>query len=154
MNNSGKKIKHDTAYSFKFLNSFLEKYPQIKKLFGVDETFKWKVFCLVLTQFVMLFVMRHQTWPIVILAGYLFGGVINHALMLGKISRYINYPSIILQYPLFAIRKNMITIFQPSMKQLMELHSGSSFLPQTNGLEYLPIFPLDYRFQLPLKDTI
>ena len=64
-------------------------------MFGVDETFKWKVFCLVLIQFVMLFVMKNQTWPIVILTGYLFGGVINHALMLGKKSRYINDQSLI-----------------------------------------------------------
>ena len=63
---------------------FLEKYPQIKKLFGIDSTFKWKVICLVLIQFVMLFVMKSQSWPVVILTGYLFGGVINHALMLGK----------------------------------------------------------------------
>ena len=61
-----------------------EKYPQIKKLFGVDPMFKWKVCFLMLIQFVMLFVIQHQSWIIVILSGYMFGGVINHALMLGR----------------------------------------------------------------------
>ena len=68
-----------------FSNSVTEKYPQIKKLFGVDSTFKWKVCCLVLVQFVMLYVMKNQPWMVVVLAGYLFGGVINHALMLGTL---------------------------------------------------------------------
>ena len=61
-----------------------EKYPQIKKLFGVDHTFKWKVTGLVLIQFAMLIIMKDMSWPVVIATAYLFGGVINHALMLGK----------------------------------------------------------------------
>ena len=65
------------------LLSLSEKYPQIKELFGVDWTFKWKVTGLVLIQFGMLFIMKTQSWPVVILTAYLFGGVINHALMLG-----------------------------------------------------------------------
>lgn len=60
----------------------LKKYPQIKKLFGVDPTFKWKVLALVLVQFGMFFVMKSQSWAIVVITAYLFGGVINHALML------------------------------------------------------------------------
>ncbi len=63
---------------------FAEKYPQIKKLFGVDPTFKWKVAFLVLVQFSMLFLLRDQPWPLVILTAYVFGGVVNHALMLGR----------------------------------------------------------------------
>ena len=62
--------------------TFTEKYPQIKKLFGVDPLFKWKVVFLVFVQCCMLSVMANQSWPIVILTAYLFGGVINHALML------------------------------------------------------------------------
>ncbi len=61
----------------------LKKYPQIKKLFGVDPMFKWKVVFLVLLQFVMVQVLKDMSWPIVILTAYIFGGVINHALMLG-----------------------------------------------------------------------
>ena len=63
---------------------FSEKYPQIKKLFGVDPTFKWKVMGLVLIQFAMLMILKDMSWPIIIITAYLFGGVINHALMLGK----------------------------------------------------------------------
>ena len=33
--------------------------------------------------------MKSQSWPVVILAGYLFGGVINHALMLGRWFYYV-----------------------------------------------------------------
>ena len=63
---------------------FSEKYPQIKELFGVDPKFKWKILALVLIQFVMLFVIREQSLWVTFLLAYCFGGVINHALMLGK----------------------------------------------------------------------
>lgn len=60
----------------------LEKYPQIKKLFGVDPNFKYVAGAMVLAQLVMIFVMKGQSWPITILAAYCIGGVINHSLML------------------------------------------------------------------------
>jgi len=60
----------------------LKKYPQIKQLFGVDPWFKWQVIGLVLFQFFMMFVMKDRAWPVIIVAGYCFGGVINHTLML------------------------------------------------------------------------
>ncbi|XP_044260503.1 sphingolipid delta(4)-desaturase DES1 [Tribolium madens] len=60
----------------------LEKYPQIKKLFGYDPNFKWVVTLMVLIQFVMLFVMKDRSWPVIFLVAYCFGGVINHSLML------------------------------------------------------------------------
>ncbi|RZC35506.1 sphingolipid delta(4)-desaturase DES1 [Asbolus verrucosus] len=60
----------------------LEKYPQIKKLFGYDPNFKWVVTLMVLIQFGMLFVMKDRSWPVILLVGYCFGGVINHSLML------------------------------------------------------------------------
>ena len=63
---------------------FTEKYPQIKKLFGVDPMFKWKVIALVMVQFVVLPFISQQNWLHILLIGYSFGGVINHALMLGK----------------------------------------------------------------------
>ncbi len=68
-----------------------EKYPQIKKLFGVDPTFKWKVIGLVLIQFAMLYLLKDMSWPIVVVTAYLFGGVINHALMLGKKINSFNF---------------------------------------------------------------
>ncbi|XP_047096962.1 sphingolipid delta(4)-desaturase DES1 isoform X3 [Schistocerca piceifrons] len=37
---------------------------------------------MVLVQFMMLFVMKDQSWPMIFLVAYVFGGVINHSLML------------------------------------------------------------------------
>ena len=45
----------------------LEKYPQIKKLFGYDPNFKYVASAMVFTQFAMLFVMKGQSWPITLL---------------------------------------------------------------------------------------
>ena len=64
---------------------FPEKYPQIKELFGVDPMFKWKVIALTFIQLCMLFVIQKQSWMVTIFLAYCFGGVINHALMLGMI---------------------------------------------------------------------
>nr|APH81337.1 delta4 desaturase [Paracyclopina nana] len=61
----------------------LKKYPQIKDLFGVDPTFKWKVIGLTLVQLLMLNVIKDQSWFVTVVVAYCFGGVINHALMLG-----------------------------------------------------------------------
>lgn len=60
----------------------LEKYPQIKKLFGYDPNFKYVAIAMVLAQFIMLFVMKDRSWPMVLLVAYCFGGVINHSLAL------------------------------------------------------------------------
>lgn len=60
----------------------LEKYPQIKKLFGCDPNFKYVVSGLVFIQFVMMFLMMDQSWPVILFVAYCFGGVINHALSL------------------------------------------------------------------------
>lgn len=60
----------------------LDKYPQIKKLFGSDPNFKYVAGGMVLSQFVMLFVMKGQSWPITLLVAYCFGGVVNHSLSL------------------------------------------------------------------------
>ncbi|KAK7593121.1 hypothetical protein V9T40_007873 [Parthenolecanium corni] len=60
----------------------LKKYPQIKKLYGIDPNFKWVVVALVLFQISSLFVIRNLSWPAVLIAAYCVGGVINHTLML------------------------------------------------------------------------
>lgn len=60
----------------------LEKYPQIKKLFGYDPNFKWVVTLMVTIQMIMMFVIKDQSWPVLLLAAYMLGGVINHSLML------------------------------------------------------------------------
>lgn len=60
----------------------LDKYPQIKKLFGHDPNFKYVASAMVLAQFAMFFVMQGQSWPILMIAAYCIGGVINHSLSL------------------------------------------------------------------------
>lgn len=60
----------------------LEKYPQIKKLFGYDPKFKYVAGSMVLTQILMLFLIKDCTWPALFLIAYCFGGILNHSLML------------------------------------------------------------------------
>ncbi|KAL6437183.1 hypothetical protein ACFW04_005034 [Cataglyphis niger] len=60
----------------------LEKYPQIKKLFGYDPNFKWIVTGMVLLQFLSFFIVKDLSYPKLLLLAYCFGGVINHSLML------------------------------------------------------------------------
>lgn len=60
----------------------LEKYPQIKKFFGYDPLFKYVATSMVLCQLLMLYVMQNQSWPMIFLVAYCFGGIINHSLML------------------------------------------------------------------------
>ncbi|XP_026483416.1 sphingolipid delta(4)-desaturase DES1 [Vanessa tameamea] len=60
----------------------LEKYPEIKKLYGYDPMFKWVVTGMVLTQFAMMPIVQHMNWPMLLIVAYCFGGVINHSLML------------------------------------------------------------------------
>ncbi|XP_050678301.1 sphingolipid delta(4)-desaturase DES1 [Leptidea sinapis] len=60
----------------------LEKYPEIKKLYGYDPNFKWVVTAMVLTQFFMLKIVPQMSWSVLTLVAYCFGGVINHSLML------------------------------------------------------------------------
>ncbi|VVC99646.1 unnamed protein product [Leptidea sinapis] len=61
---------------------FVEKYPEIKKLYGYDPNFKWVVTAMVLTQFFMLTIVPQMSWSVLTLVAYCFGGVINHSLML------------------------------------------------------------------------
>ena len=62
----------------------LEKYPQIKKLFGSDPNFKWIVMGMILVQMVMILFVPRLSWGQVFILSYCFGGVINHSLMLGN----------------------------------------------------------------------
>ncbi len=78
-------LQFNVANDQMYFYQFPEKYPQIKKLFGVDPTFKWKVAFLVAVQMIMLVMLREQSWPVIIITAYVFGGVINHALMLGNL---------------------------------------------------------------------
>nr|XP_016942701.1 sphingolipid delta(4)-desaturase DES1-like isoform X2 [Drosophila suzukii] len=60
----------------------LEKYPQIKKLYGHDPNFKWVAGGMVLTQILSLFLVKDLSWSWLLVAAYCFGGIINHSLML------------------------------------------------------------------------
>lgn len=62
----------------------LQKYPQVKKLMGIDKWFKWQVLSLLVIQFCSFYLLRdvRSFWKLFLLA-YCFGGVINHAIMLG-----------------------------------------------------------------------
>lgn len=62
-----------------------ERFPKIKELFGHDPNMKWKVATLVLIQCCMVTLVADMKWMYVFLLAYCFGGVINHALMLGKV---------------------------------------------------------------------
>ncbi|XP_015122358.1 sphingolipid delta(4)-desaturase DES1 [Diachasma alloeum] len=60
----------------------LEKYPEIKQLFGYDPNFKWVVTAMVLVQLASMFVVKDLSYPMLFIMAYCFGGVINHSLML------------------------------------------------------------------------
>ncbi|KAL7290034.1 hypothetical protein TKK_0015763 [Trichogramma kaykai] len=60
----------------------LEKYPQIKKLFGYDPNFKWVVTAMVLFQLASMFLVKDLSYPKLLFLAYCIGGPINHSLML------------------------------------------------------------------------
>lgn len=60
----------------------LQKYPQIKKLFGYDPWFKWVAASIVFIQIISLPVVNELSWPLVMMTSYCFGGILNHSLML------------------------------------------------------------------------
>lgn len=60
----------------------MAKYPQVKKLMGPDPNLKYKVLFLVTLQILAMTVISTQSWLIVFLMAYIFGGTINHSLNL------------------------------------------------------------------------
>lgn len=64
---------------------FIEKYPQIKKLFGYDQNLKWIIMAMVFVQLASMFIVKNLNYPELIILAYCFGGVINHSLTLGKL---------------------------------------------------------------------
>lgn len=63
-----------------------EKHPEIKELYGPDKNFKWIVIITTILQLGSFYFIKDLKWPIVIFLAYCFGGVVNHSLMLGKIT--------------------------------------------------------------------
>jgi sphingolipid delta-4 desaturase len=60
----------------------LAKYPEIKRLFGHDPATKYKIAVAVFLQFLMAWMVREQPWAVIVSAAYLFGGTLNHMMML------------------------------------------------------------------------
>uniref|UniRef100_A0AC35TMZ0 Sphingolipid 4-desaturase n=1 Tax=Rhabditophanes sp. KR3021 TaxID=114890 RepID=A0AC35TMZ0_9BILA len=57
-------------------------HPEIKELFGVDESFKYVVSACVVMQTFAAFLLKDSDWLLILLQAYFFGGVVNHALTL------------------------------------------------------------------------
>jgi sphingolipid 4-desaturase/C4-monooxygenase len=60
----------------------LQKHPQIKALYGPCPRTKYICTTLVLVQLVSAYLLRDAPWWVVVVVAYLFGGVVNQALML------------------------------------------------------------------------
>lgn len=60
----------------------LHKYPQIKSLYGPCRRTKYICTVLVLAQMGSAYLLRDASWWLVVAVAYLFGGVVNQALML------------------------------------------------------------------------
>jgi len=84
----GNNITKDYYYSYtdephaSRRKEMLEKYPQIKKLYGHDPTTKYVVLFWVTTQILLSYYLREASWLVLILVIYCFGAVANHALTL------------------------------------------------------------------------
>ncbi|KAF0286957.1 Sphingolipid delta(4)-desaturase DES1 [Amphibalanus amphitrite] len=62
--------------------AILEKYPQIKELYGSDWHMCVQVALQVLIQFGMLFYVRDLSWPWLVAVTYVVSGTINHSMVL------------------------------------------------------------------------
>src|SRR6188768_2569307 len=60
----------------------LAKYPQIKELYGPCARTKYVCMALVALEIGAAYLLRDQNWGLVVLVAYLFGGVVNQALLL------------------------------------------------------------------------
>ena len=60
----------------------LKKYPQIRDLYGVDNTLKYKVFGLVAIQMASAYFAPNLHWALFLLAAYVVGATVSHALFL------------------------------------------------------------------------
>jgi len=62
--------------------AILAKYPQIRELFGVDHSTKYKVTLVVIAQILAAFLVKDLSWTAVVLLGWSFGGFANQFLNL------------------------------------------------------------------------
>lgn len=66
---------------FYFIPS-IAKYPEVKSLMGNDPNLKWAVLGMVIMQLLAAWFLRAASIPLILVAGYCFGGVINHSMTL------------------------------------------------------------------------
>jgi len=74
----------------------LEKYPHIKDLYGYDLVSPCKVFLSFFLQMVTCYFIQNQSWMVILPLSYLWGGTINHSLMLAihELSHDLFFPQV------------------------------------------------------------
>ena len=60
--------------------AILQRYPEVKALFGAYPLSALLLVSLVALQWAVAWLLREQTWYVMVLVAYLIGAVINHAL--------------------------------------------------------------------------
>lgn len=64
-------------------DAILRRHPEIKSLMTLDTTFKWRVLFVVAVQFTSFYLIRNvDSFWVLAMLGYFFGGVLNHSLTL------------------------------------------------------------------------
>jgi sphingolipid delta-4 desaturase len=61
----------------------LARYPELKRLYGPCPRTKYICLALVVAQLAAAYAVRDASWCWILFVGYAFGGVVNHALLLG-----------------------------------------------------------------------
>jgi len=71
----------------------LAAHPEIKKLYGPDSSTAVVSLFIVVSQFVLAWSMRNAAWPLLLFVAYVYGGTVNHALMLAchEMSHYLAF---------------------------------------------------------------
>jgi len=104
----------------------LEKYPQVKELYGYDPKTKYVVTFWVASQFLAAYLMRNSSWFSVVLFAYIYGGLANHALFLAmhEISHNLAFqsPTVNRFFGAFANLPTVVPHFSMFQKYHMEHH--------------------------------
>jgi len=80
---AGFQCSTDNIFDYICLNCVVAaKYPEIKHLMGHDPRLKYIVTAMVFVQIVSAYLLRDASWVTIAIAGYMWGGVINHSMTL------------------------------------------------------------------------